>query len=184
MTDAPTMKEKREQLRNTYLAHTHDDTGGRFSKVAPNNVIGSSPVSYPRLPQSSPWSAPDPSGPEQPYPIDLSEPPEPVGTAQEINDSLKAFSWERSDYSEGPSRQHVQHARPGASGVSIGPAGFPNPLSASASSPVGAGGDDAEVKRAVTGTARPSLPASGAGNTGSTGPAPTHPRANLMRRLR
>jgi len=99
MTEPPTMKEKRELIKNTYLAHTHSDEGGRYGKVAPTNVIGSSPVSYPRLPSTSPWSAPDPSGQEQPYPIDLSDPPEPVGTAQEIQDSLQPFSWLRGDRS-------------------------------------------------------------------------------------
>jgi len=86
MTDAPTMKEKRELIKNTYLAHTHSDEGGRYAKTTPNNVIGSSPVSYPKLPASSPWSC-DPVPPEPPYGIDISEPPL-VGEQWEIGKSL------------------------------------------------------------------------------------------------
>ena len=85
MTEPPTMKEKRELIKNTYLAHTHSDEGGRYAR--PNNVIGSSPVSYPRLPQSSPWSQPDPSGPEPAYGQDISEAPI-VGEYAEVQASL------------------------------------------------------------------------------------------------
>ena len=158
MTEA-TMKEKRELIKNTYLAHTHSDEGGRFAKTTQNNVIGSSSVSYPRLPANSPWAAPDPSGQEQPYPVDLSEPPEPVGTAQEIEDSLQPFSWLRSD--------GVPQAADSL--ISASPELTP----------------DAEVTHAVTGTAGPSLPASGAGNEiDSPVPAPTNPRqSKIQRRL-
>jgi hypothetical protein len=90
-------KERAQVIKDTYHNRYQDESGGRFAKSVPTNVIGSSPVSYPRLPQSSPWAAPDPSGQEQPYPLDLSEPPEPVGTHQEIQDSLQPFSWLRGD---------------------------------------------------------------------------------------
>jgi len=86
-----------QRLRNEQATTFHsfatseaDAVGGRFARATQSNVIGSSPVSYPRLPSNGPWSDADPSGPEAPYPIDLSEPPEPVGTAAEIEASLDA----------------------------------------------------------------------------------------------
>ena len=84
----PTMKEKRELIKNTYLAHTHSDEGGRYAKAVPNNVIGASPISYPKLP-SGPWSAQPGPGPEPPYGEDISTPPI-VGEAFEVNASLDA----------------------------------------------------------------------------------------------
>ena len=95
-------KERRQVIRNDATT-LHDfaqsaagEISGRWAK--PTQVSGSEgAVHMPRLPANSPWSQPDPSGQEKPYPIDLSEPPEPVGTAQEIEDSLQPFSWLRSD---------------------------------------------------------------------------------------
>jgi hypothetical protein len=91
----PTMKEKREQIKNTYLAHTHSDEGGRFAKTTPTNVIGSSPVSYPKL-QSGPWSD-QPMPPEEP-PLGFSVDEVPiVGESFEVEASLdRDFSLKRS----------------------------------------------------------------------------------------
>ena len=82
----PTMKEKRELIKNTYLAHTHSDEGGRFAKATPTNVIGSSPVSYPRVP-SGPWSDQPMPGPEAPLGFSVEETPV-VGEQWEIEKSL------------------------------------------------------------------------------------------------
>ena len=91
----PTMKEKRELIKNTYLAHTHSDEGGRFQKVAPNNVIGSSSISYPRIP-SGPWSADYAQvPPEEPLGIDVTETPI-VGESFEVEASLNQdFGWRK-----------------------------------------------------------------------------------------
>ena len=60
-----TQKEKREVLANdrkvsTYLAHAmasaEDEMGGRYAKVQPTTVTGSSPGSaFPRMPEGNPW---------------------------------------------------------------------------------------------------------------------------------
>ena len=91
----PTMKDKRELIKNTYLAHTHSDEGGRFAKTTPNNVIGASPVSYPTL-KSGPWAAQPGPGPEPPYGEDISTPPI-VGESWEVEKSLdERFGLQRS----------------------------------------------------------------------------------------
>jgi hypothetical protein len=51
--------ERRKVLKDTYFArqqNTGDDAGGRFTKLTPTNVTGSTPVpSYPQQPPNSPW---------------------------------------------------------------------------------------------------------------------------------
>jgi len=90
------LRQEQATTLHQFATSASDEAGGRFAQVNKSNVIGSSPVSYPTL-KSGPWSAQPGPGPEPPYPIDLSEPPEPVGTAQEIEDSLQPFSWLRRD---------------------------------------------------------------------------------------
>jgi len=85
-----TDKERRAIMKDdpsTYLGHTHDnEAGGRFQKQAPTNVIGSSPVSYPKL-KSGPW-ADQPMPPEEP-PLGFSVDETPiVGETFEVNASL------------------------------------------------------------------------------------------------
>jgi hypothetical protein len=91
-------KERRAVLKNdatTYLGHTHSDLGGRFAATAPLNVTGASPISYPKLPASSPWSC-DPVPPEEPLGIDVSETPV-VGEYAEVQASLdRDFGLKRS----------------------------------------------------------------------------------------
>jgi hypothetical protein len=88
-------KERKQVIKNTYLAHTHSDEGGRFSKVAPNNVIGATAVSYPRI-ASGPWSDQPSPGQEPPYGEDISTPPI-VGEQWEIEKSLdQNFALQRS----------------------------------------------------------------------------------------
>ena len=76
MSDEPTQQEKLEALRNdtnfSWQQNAIDDPGGRFQKLTPTTVTGSANSSLPRLPESSPWSSPDPSGPEPPlgYSVD------------------------------------------------------------------------------------------------------------------
>jgi hypothetical protein len=79
--------ERRRVLENDRLAregstyHNHavssanDLMGGRFGVDSKSVVIGSSPISYPRIP-SGPWSGADIVPPEQPlgYAIDQQEP--------------------------------------------------------------------------------------------------------------
>ena len=66
-------KERADVLKNdlrnnntsTFLDHTHNDIGGRFSAVSNPTVIGTEPFPrYPQLPASSPWAGPDLVGDE------------------------------------------------------------------------------------------------------------------------
>ena len=71
-----TQSEKREVLKDTYFArqqNTADDAGGRFTKLTPTNVTGSTPVpSYPQQPTNSPWSS-NPVPPEEPLGFSVDE---------------------------------------------------------------------------------------------------------------
>jgi hypothetical protein len=83
-------RERTEVLRNdrrasTYLDHTHDDEGGRFSK--PRQVIGVDAIEYPRLPENSWTNDPVPNEPSLGHAIDAQE---PVGEVGEIEASLGA----------------------------------------------------------------------------------------------
>jgi hypothetical protein len=85
--DQISQKEKREVqasdrlARSTYFQHAQADPdlelGGRFKKLTPSTVVGSGPVSYPRLPETSPWSC-DPCPPEPTLGYSVEE-HEPVG---------------------------------------------------------------------------------------------------------
>jgi hypothetical protein len=62
MTNEATQAEKREVLRNdTYFSrqsNTADDAGGRYAKLTPTKVTGSTPLpQVPQLPASSPWAS-------------------------------------------------------------------------------------------------------------------------------
>jgi hypothetical protein len=62
--------------------------GGRFAKATnKQTVVGSSPISYPRQPSTSPWFN-DPVPPEMPLGYDINA-MEPVGERHEIEKSLK-----------------------------------------------------------------------------------------------
>jgi hypothetical protein len=84
----PTQSEKREVLRNdTYFArqqNTIDDAGGRYSKLNPAKITGSTPASYPQQPASSPWSqgTDQITGVEPPFGIDVNELPPNSGGGQ------------------------------------------------------------------------------------------------------
>src|SRR6516225_2031831 len=126
----PTMKEKRELIKNTYLAHTHSDEGGRFAKTTPNNVIGSSSVSYPRL-SSGPWAPQPGPGPEPPYGEDISTPPI-VGEQWEIEKSLdENFAVQRTIRDGAPSPSSGTSSRPGDDGLAAPDATAVNPSSPS-----------------------------------------------------
>jgi hypothetical protein len=130
----PTMKEKRELIKNTYLAHTHSDEGGRFAKTTPTNVIGASPVSYPTL-KSGPWS--DQPGPGEEPPLGVSvEDHEPVGTAEEIEASLNAdFGW-RKTIQDGTSTSGASGASSLSDvGVGVSPTTAVSPSSSSGAPP-------------------------------------------------
>ena len=67
--------------RNTYLSRTEaeleEESGGRFKKKTRTTIVGVNPASvYPRLPQSSPWASPCPSGVEPPLGIDVNAVPD------------------------------------------------------------------------------------------------------------
>ena len=67
--------------RNTFLARTEaeleEESGGRFKKKTRTTIVGVNPASaYPRLPPSSPWSCPDPTGVEPILGVDVNEVPD------------------------------------------------------------------------------------------------------------
>ena len=57
--------------------HADDDLGGRYAKVHSTTVVGSSPISYPAQPATSPWHH-DACPPEPPLGFSV-EAKEPVG---------------------------------------------------------------------------------------------------------
>ena len=71
---------RREVLRDTFLSRALaelDQAGGRFQKQTPSTFIANNPASaYPRLPSSSSWSAPCPSGNEAPLGVDVNAVPD------------------------------------------------------------------------------------------------------------
>jgi hypothetical protein len=72
--------ERRRVERDTFLSRTQldaDRVDGRFAKQRPTTIIAKNPASaYPRLPPSSPWSAPCPSGDEPPLNVDVNAVPD------------------------------------------------------------------------------------------------------------
>ena len=88
--NSATQAEKREVLRNdSYFArqqNTIDDSGGRYAKLTPSNVIGATSPQYPQLPASSPWSQFDQNvEPVLGFSVNAME---PVGTPTEVQSSL------------------------------------------------------------------------------------------------
>ena len=72
---------RRRVERDTYLSRAKatldDEAGGRFTKQMPSTIIHKNPAAqYPRLPSSSPWSAPCPSGGEPPLNVDVNAVPD------------------------------------------------------------------------------------------------------------
>jgi hypothetical protein len=80
----------RKVAYQTIAAAEADAVGGRFAARERSTVIGSGPVNYPVLPASSPW-ANDPLPASEPLGFAIDE-MEPVGTAQEIEQSLQALA--------------------------------------------------------------------------------------------
>ena len=66
--------------------HADDDLGGRYAKVHSTTVVGSSPISYPAQPATSPWHH-DACPPEPPLkilveaPVDMHPLPMAIGLA-------------------------------------------------------------------------------------------------------
>ena len=73
-----TQREKREVLKDTYLSRAQADAemslGGRFKKQTETHVTGV--PRYPAQPTNSPWSTPDPTGPEPPLGYEIDALPE------------------------------------------------------------------------------------------------------------
>jgi hypothetical protein len=84
----PTQSEKCEVLRNdTYFVrqqNTIDDAGGRYSKLNPAKITGTTPASYPQQPAYSPWSqgTDQTTGVEPRFGIDVNELPPNSGGGQ------------------------------------------------------------------------------------------------------
>ena len=86
---------RREVLRNDTLfsrqQHTPDDAGGRYAKLTPATITGSTPSpQYPKQPANSFWSH-DPVAATPPlgFSVDAME---PVGTPAEIEASLPTLN--------------------------------------------------------------------------------------------
>jgi hypothetical protein len=90
-------KERRQFVRDSYHTRANADASleqsGRFAK--PQAITGKDPSTlYPRI-QSGPWSAPDPSGQEASFGIDVNE-PVVTGESFEVEQSLNAeFAWRK-----------------------------------------------------------------------------------------
>ena len=84
--------ERREVLRNDTMFSRQqnivDDAGGRYAKLTPSNVIGStSAPQYPKLPASSPWSQFDQNvEPVLGFSVNSME---PTGTHAEVQASIE-----------------------------------------------------------------------------------------------
>jgi hypothetical protein len=79
--------------RNTYFQHAQADPelelGGRFKKLTPSSVTGTSPMSVvPQQPENSPWRC-DPVPPEMPLGYSVNE-QEPVGEIHERTSTASA----------------------------------------------------------------------------------------------
>src|SRR5262245_53782591 len=70
--------------------HADDDLGGRYAKVHSTTVVGSSPISYPAQPATSPWHH-DVCPPEPPLGFSVDE-KEPVGEPHERTPSATPSS--------------------------------------------------------------------------------------------
>jgi len=71
---------------STYFHHAAasalDEMGGRFAKVQPTTVTGSTPSAWPKMPEGNPWACdPLPMEPPLGYAIDAQD---PVGEPHEI----------------------------------------------------------------------------------------------------
>ena len=77
--DNPASQSERKAIvtneRNTFLSRTEaelEEAGGRYARQRPNTIIANNPAAqYPRLPASSPWASPCPSGVEAPLGVDV-----------------------------------------------------------------------------------------------------------------
>ena len=85
------LAEDRDRMAS-YLDHARssidDERGGRFAAVSPTRtVVGTSPVTYPRLPANSPSNQTALVGDEPPLGIDINA-MEPVGELHERGDAV------------------------------------------------------------------------------------------------
>jgi len=180
-------RERRQVIKDTYHNRYQDESGGRFAKVQPTNVSGKDPATlYPRQPANSYWAEPDPSGPTPPLNQDVNE-MEPVGTAQEIEDSLKVFSWEKSRSSQ----QHEQFAESDRASRVESPAGPPHRPNTLSNEDVGDDGTAAAPASlghvsSPTSLSEPrAVPEEGDGGIPPRGRQATpSPRFNIRRRLK
>ena len=81
--------------------HADDDLGGRYAKVHSTTITGSSPISYPAQPSTSPWHH-DPCPPEPPLGYSVDD-VEPVGEVHERGPPSIAAAPAVEDVSGGPS---------------------------------------------------------------------------------
>ena len=79
-------KRSREQ-GSTFLAHTHNDVGGRFTAHERSTVIGSTPTPASAYPAGPNWTC-DPVGPEMPLGYSI-EDHEPVGQPHELRANVR-----------------------------------------------------------------------------------------------
>jgi hypothetical protein len=134
MPDEITLKDKLDVLRNEKLlreagtyheiasADADQDRGGRFSGLTRPSVIGSSPISYPQMPENNPWRC-DPVPPEMPLGYAIND-QEATGEKWEQQRSIeKASSSARDDASASPVRKAAGDATEPTSSVASATAG-------------------------------------------------------------
>jgi hypothetical protein len=75
MTEHRFNNSREERRKSTYVGRAEaeaDEAGGRYAKLKPSTVVGSTAVpQYPKQPEG-PWTA-DPVGPEPPLGVDINE---------------------------------------------------------------------------------------------------------------
>jgi hypothetical protein len=86
--DDPHPRKSKGATYRDFAAAEFSGHGGRFSAQSKSQVIGTEPVSYPRLPEASPWHD-NVVPPEEPLGVDINA-VEPTGTFAEIQKSIEA----------------------------------------------------------------------------------------------
>jgi|SRR6516165_1473833 len=87
------VREQQREQGSTYLAHSHDDLGGRYAQISPQIVVGAQPTM--NYPAASPHQF-DPCGTEPPlgYRVDALHPDDlgPSSQAQGVGPASEAHS--------------------------------------------------------------------------------------------
>ena len=90
----------------------NDERGGRFAAADKQVVTGSSPYSFPRISEASPWAVPDQVGTEPPLGYNIDEQPT-TGETFEVEASMQSASSPPADDAPAPPVSGSPTARTG-----------------------------------------------------------------------